>query len=89
MGRKNFNRNLQQSGQPLARPQHYVSNCVCNNDRKRKSDTAGPKHLFEIKNASSSADFHDTGSQTNTFHEKRIKNANRLIQWNLPKADIL
>ena len=47
--RKNFNRNWQQSGQSLARTQYYVLNSVCNNDCKRKSDTAGPKHLLEIK----------------------------------------
>ena len=54
-------------------------NCVCNNDCKRKSDTAGRKHLVEIKLGSSSADFQDTGNQMNTLHDIRIKNANRLI----------
>ena len=39
----------------------------------------GPKNLVEIKHASSPADFQDTGNQINTFHEIRIKNANRLI----------
>ena len=74
-----INRNWQQSGQSLARPQYYILNCVCNNDCKRKSDTAGPKHLLEIKHASSLADFQDKGNQMNTLHEIRIKNANRLI----------
>ena len=60
-----------------------VLNCVRNNDCKRKSDTAGPKHLLEIKHASSSADFQDTGNQMNTLHETRIKNANQLIIGNL------
>ena len=46
-------------------------------------DTAGPKHLLEIKHASSSADFQDKGNQINSFHEIRIKNANRLIIGNL------
>ena len=76
--RRKFNRNWQQSGQSLARPQYYVLNSVCNNDCKRKSDTAGPKHLVEIKHASSPADFQDAGSQMNTLHE--MKNANRLIK---------
>ena len=57
-----------------------VLNFVCNNDCKRKSDTAGPKHLVEIKHASSPADFQDAGGQMNTHHEIRIKNANRLIK---------
>ena len=52
---------------------------MCNNDCKRKSDKAGPKHLLEIKHASSSADFQDTGNQMNTLHEIRIKKANRVI----------
>ena len=78
--RRKFNRNWQQSGQSLARPQYYVLNSVCNNDCKRKSDTAGPKHLVEIKHASSPADFQDAGSQMNTLHEIRMKNANRLIK---------
>ena len=77
--RRKFNRNWQQSGQSLARLQYYVLNSVCNNDCKRKSDTAGPKHLVEIKHASSPADFQDAGNQMNTLHEIRIKNANRLI----------
>ena len=76
--RRKFNKNWQQSGQSLARPQYYVLNSVCNNDCKRKSDTAGPKHLVEIKHASSPADFQDAGSQMNTLHE--MKNANRLIK---------
>ena len=65
--------------QSLARSQHYVSNGVCNNDCKKKSDAVGPKHLLEIKHASSSADFQDKGNQMNALHEIRIKNANRLI----------
>ena len=77
--RKNFNRNSQRSGQSLALPQYYILNCVCNKDCKRKSDTAGPKHLLEIKHASSSDDFRDTGNQMNTLPERRIKNANQLI----------
>ena len=77
--RRKFNRNWQQSGQSLARPQYYVLNSVCNNDCKRKSDTAGPKHLVEIKHASSPADYQDAGNQMNNLHEIRIKNANRLI----------
>ena len=56
-----------------------VLNSVCNNDWKRNSDTAGPKHLVEIKHTSSPADFQDAGNQMNTFHEIRTKNANRLI----------
>ena len=32
----------------LARRQYYVFNCVCNNDCKKQSDTAGPKHTLEI-----------------------------------------
>ena len=75
--RKTFNRNWQQRGQSLFRSQHYVSNCVCNNDCKRKSGAVGPKHLLEIKHASSSADFQDKGNQMNVVHEIRIKNANR------------
>ena len=71
--RRNFNRNWQQSGQSLARPQYYVLNSVCNNDCKRKSDAAGPKYFLEIKHASSPADFQDSGNQTNTLHETRIK----------------
>ena len=67
--RRKFNRNWQQSGQSLARSQYYVLNRVCNNDCRRKSDTAGPKHLLEIKHTSTSADFHDTGNQINTLHE--------------------
>ena len=51
--RRKFNRNWQQSGQSLARPQYHVLNSVCNNDCKRKPDTANPKHLVEIKHASS------------------------------------
>ena len=43
------------------------------------SDTAGPKHLLEIKHASNSVDFQDAGNQMNTLHETRIKNANRLV----------
>ena len=53
--------------------------CICNNDCKRKSDTAGPKHSLEIKHACSSADFQDTGNQMNDLHEIRTKNANPLI----------
>ena len=63
----------------IGRPQYYALNSVCNNDCKRKSDTAGPKHLLEIKHASSPTDFEDAGNQMNTLHETRIKNANRLI----------
>ena len=63
----------------MARPQYYVLNSVCNNDCKRSSDTAGPKHLVEIKHASSPADFQDAGNQMNTLHEIRIKKANQLI----------
>ena len=77
--RRKFDRNWQQSGHSLTRPQYYVLNSVCNNDCKRKSDIAGPKHLVEIKHASSSADFQDVGNQMNTLHEMRIKNPNRLI----------
>ena len=77
--RRSFNRNWQQNGHSLARLQYYVLNCVCSNDCKRRSDTAGPKHLLEIKHASSSADFQDTGNQMNTLHEIKIKNSNRLI----------
>ena len=73
--RKNFNRNWQQSG----KFPHYVSNSVCNDDCKRKSDTAGPKHPLKTKHACSSADFQDTGNQMNALHEIRIKNASRLI----------
>ena len=58
---------------------NFVLNSVCNNDYKRKSDTAGLKHLVETKNASSPADFQDARNQMNTLHEIRIKNANRLI----------
>ena len=58
---------------------NFVLNSVCNNDYKRKSDTAGPKHLVKIKHAISPADFQDAGNQMNTLHEIRIKNANRLI----------
>ena len=65
--------------QSLARPQYSVLNSACNNDCKKKSDIAGPKHLLEIKHTSSSADFQDAGNQMNTLHEIRIKNANRLI----------
>ena len=54
-----------------------VLNCVCNNNCKRKLDTAGPTHL--LKHASSSDDFQDAGNQMNTLHEIRIKNANQLI----------
>ena len=43
------------------------------------SDTAGPKHLLEIKHATGPADFKDAGNQMNTLHEIRIKDANRLI----------
>ena len=42
--RRKLNRNWQQSGQSLAWPKYYVLNSACNNDCKRKSDTAGPKH---------------------------------------------
>ena len=77
-GRKNFNRNWRQGGLSLTLPQYYVSDCVCNNDCKRKLDTAGRKHLLEINHASSSADFQDTGNQMNALHKVRIKNANRL-----------
>ena len=35
------------------------------------SDTADPKHLLEIKQASSSVDFQDTGNQINARHEIR------------------
>ena len=73
--RKSFNRNWQS----LARSQCYVLNCVCNNDCKRKSHTAGPKHLLEIKHASSSADFQDIGNQMNTFLDITTKNADQLI----------
>ena len=73
--RKNFNRNWQQSG----KSSHYVSNSVCNDDCKRKPDTAGPKHPLKTKHACSSADFQDTGNQMNALHEIRIKNASRLI----------
>ena len=76
---RNFNRNGHQGGQSLAWPQHYFSNCVCNNDCKSKSDAAGPKHLLEIKYAVSSADFQDKRNQMKAAHEIRIKNANRLI----------
>ena len=69
--RKNFYGNWQQSEQSLARPQHYIFNCGYNNDCKRKSDTAGPKHLLEIEHTS-------IGNQMNSFQETRIKNANRL-----------
>ena len=62
----------------MAQPQYYVLNSVCNNDCKRKSDTAGPKHLVEIKYASSPADFQNEGNEINTRHEKRIRKANRL-----------
>ena len=55
LSRRKFNRNWQQSGQSLARPQYCVLNSVCNNDCKRKSDTANPKHLVEIKHPSSTA----------------------------------
>ena len=58
---------------------YYVLNSVYNNDCKRKSDTAGLKHLVETKHASSPADFQDVRNQRNTLHEIRIKNANRLI----------
>ena len=75
MHRKTFYRNWQQSWQSLAQPQYYVFNCVCNNDCKRKSDTAFLKHLLEIEQA----DFQDTGNQMNTLHEMRIKNANQSI----------
>ena len=47
----------------LTRPQYDVSNCVCNNDCKRKSDTACPKHILEIKHGSSLDDFHNTENQ--------------------------
>ena len=47
------------------------------------SDTAGPKHLLEIKHATGPADFKDAGNQMNTLHEIRIKNANRLITGHL------
>ena len=77
--RKKISRNWQQSGQCLARPQYYVLNCISNNDCKRKSDKAGPNHLLEIKHASSSAHFQNTGNQINTPDEIRIKNANKLI----------
>ena len=77
--RRNFNRNWQQSGKSLARPQYYVLNSVCNNDCKRKSDTVGPKYFLKIKHASSPADFQDSGNQTNTLHETRIKNASQLV----------
>ena len=77
---KNFNSNLQESRQSLARPQYYVLNPVCNNDCKRmSSDTACSKHLLEIKNAVSLADFQNTWNQMNTLHEIKVKNANRLI----------
>ena len=56
-----------------------ILNSVSNNDCKRKSDTAGPKHLVEIKHASSPADFQDAGNQMNTLHEIKIKNPDRLI----------
>ena len=61
----------------------YVSNYVCNNDCKRKSDTAGPKHFLGRKHASSSTDFQDTVNQMNTLHEIKIKNANQLINGHL------
>ena len=63
--RRKFNGNWQESGQSLAQPQYYVLNSLCNNDCKRKSDKAGPKHLVEIKHASSPADFQDAGNQMN------------------------
>ena len=69
--RKNSNRNCLQSGQSLARSQYYVLNCTCNNDCKRKSDKAGPKHLLEIEHASSSANFQDTGNQMKSRNAKR------------------
>ena len=79
LGRRKFNRNWQQSGTSLAWPQYYVLNSVCNNDCKRTSHTVGPKHLVEIKHASSPDDFQDAANQMNTLHEIRIKNASRLI----------
>ena len=63
----------------LVRPRYCVLKCVCNNDCKRKSDTAGPKHLLKIKHAIISADFQDRANQMKTLHEMRIKNASRLI----------
>ena len=63
----------------LVRRRYCVLKCVCNNDCKRKLDTAGPKHLSKTKHAIISADFQDRVNQMNTLHEMRIKNANRLI----------
>ena len=76
---RNFDKNWQLSGQSLARPQYYVLDFVCNNVCKRKSDTAGPKHLLEIKLTSTSTNFQDKGNQTSTLNERRIKNVNRLV----------
>ena len=59
----------------LARPRYYILNCLRNNDCKRKSNTAGPKHLLKIEHVSCSADFQETGNQMNTLHEIRIKNS--------------
>ena len=83
--RKNSNRNCQQSGQSLVPPQYYDVNFVCNSDYKRKSDTAGLKHLLEIESASSSTDFQDTGNQINVLDKIRIKNADRLMTGHLNK----
>ena len=55
---------------------NFVLNSVCNNDYKRKSDTAGPKHLVKINMLSVPL---ISRNQMNTLHEIRIKNANRLI----------
>ena len=85
---KNFNSNLQESGQSLARPQYYVLNPVCNNDCKRMSDTACSKHLSKIKHAVSLADFQNTWNQMNTLHEIKVKNANRLIIDQLNKNSL-
>ena len=76
---KKFDRNWQQSGQTLTRPQYYFLNCACNNDCKRKSDTACSKHLLKMKYASRSADLYDTGNQMNSLHEIKIKNDQLLI----------
>ena len=58
-------------------PPYYVLSSVCNNDCKRKSDSAGPEHLLKMKHVSSPADFQDAGNQMNTLHEIRIKNTNQ------------
>ena len=57
----------------LSLPQCSVSVCLCNDDCKRKSDTAGPKHFFEIIHGRSSIDLEN---QKNVVNEMRIKNTN-------------